>query len=58
MRKVSLFVVLALGVAAGSLVWADHHEGAHKHGKWFDAASCDICKPWAENPALMMSTKI
>jgi hypothetical protein len=57
MRKVLLLLVLSLGVAAGSLVWADHHEGEHNHGKWFDAAACDVCKPWTENPALMMSTK-
>lgn len=60
MKKVSMFVMLLVAVAAGSFVWADHHEGEHKHdGKagWFDSAHCDVCKPWDENKSLMMSTK-
>lgn len=60
MKKISMLALLLMAVAAGSMVWADHHEGDHKHdGKagWFDSAHCDVCKPWNENQQLMMSTK-
>ncbi len=56
MRTVSMLGLLAIGVTLGTFAWADHHEGDHNHG-FFDAAACDICKPWAENPQLMMGTK-
>lgn len=63
MKKISMLVLLAcVGVAATSLVWADHHEGEHKGSEhhdsgWFDSAACEVCKPWHENQTLMMSTK-
>lgn len=57
MKKLSMLALLVVGIAAGSFVWADHHEEGHKHSKWFDAESCDICKPWHEDVELMKSTK-
>lgn len=56
MKKFSMCALLAVGVAVSSFAWADHHEGS-EHGGWFDAEHCDVCKPLAQNPQLMMSTK-
>lgn len=56
MRTAAKMAVLALGIAAGSLVWAEHQDG-HEHGGWFDTDACQICKPLSEPAGLLASMK-
>lgn len=47
---------LALLLAVGASVLAEHHEHGEKPG-WFDPAHCDVCRPMHERPDLMQAMK-
>lgn len=54
MKKVVLLAMVGVALAAGSLVWAEHHgEGHGEKAGWFDMAHCEICSPMAKHPELM-----
>ena len=57
MKYAAMVAGLAVAIAAGSYVWAEHH-GDHAHGEkagWFDVEHCDVCAPMSKDPELMSS---
>ena len=56
MKKVTILAMLTVGIAAGTVVWAGHHE-TRKQAAWFDSEVCEICKPMSVHTELMTSMK-
>lgn len=54
MKRVALLAMVGVALAAGSLVWAEHHGEGHDHeAGWFDMEHCQICSPMAKHPEMM-----
>lgn len=54
MKKLANLAVAVTAIAIGSWALADHHEGEHGEGPWFDMQTCACCKHMGENMDMMM----